>query len=170
MRSDSYGDAMANTIRYQMTGLAELQRKLRDLAPKVAAKAVGDSLRVGSKLILKAMQNAAPHSSDQSTGFLPKHLGIRIGIYSASQLGVAYIGPEGRIDYPKHGTYVERLIRGKIRKTGRVAVATVARFLEFGTTKMSARPFMTRSFISVTPAVMAAVVAELQAGLKKLGP
>ncbi len=160
---------MADTIKYEMKGLAELQHKLRDLAPKVAAIVVKEAVRKGSKLILKAMQNAAPGAGDQSTGFLPKHLGVRIGFYPQYQTGVAYVGPEGRIDYPKHGTYVERLIRGKMRKTGRVAVATVARFLEFGTTKMSARPFMTRSFISVQPAVIDTVVTELKDILKLLG-
>ena len=155
---------MADSIKFQMVGLKELQAKLKDLAPRLTKRVVRAALDSGSEVMLVAMKGAVP----RDTGFLEQHLNKRIRVFSREDAGAAWVGPEGRMDYPKQGTYIERLIRGQLRKTGRVAVATVARFPEFGTSKMPARPFMVRSFPSVRERVLESVVAKIKEMLEKL--
>jgi HK97 gp10 family phage protein len=135
---------MPDTVEFKITGLSELQAKLESLPKKVANKVLRTSLREAGQIVAKEMARQAP----RETGFLAEHFGIRTSIKRADIAGIAYIGPEGKIDYPNAlGGYKEtKNKKGKIRRLGRIAVASVARFLEFGTSKMAARPFMTQAW------------------------
>jgi HK97 gp10 family phage protein len=67
------------------------------------------------------------------------------------------------MDYPDtNGSYrVKEDKKGKKRNVGRIAVASVARFLEFGTSKMSARPFMTPAWESHKEIVRDKIIEKL---------
>ena len=55
--------------------------------------------------------------------------------------------------------------KGKVRQIGRIAVATVAPFLEFGTHKMSARSFMTQAFEPQKEAALNEIIKGIQESL-----
>src|SRR6202000_446753 len=82
------------------------------------------------------------------TGFLSEHFDVKTRIASKEIQGSAFIGPQGKMDYPKNGSYKERKnAKGKvIQRMGRISVTSVARFLEFGTVKMAGKGFMTKAF------------------------
>jgi len=54
------------------------------------------------------------------------------------------------------------------KQAGRISVAAVARFLEFGTSKMAARPFITQAFESTKEACMQIIREEILSGIEKL--
>jgi len=148
---------MADDITVEIRGLDELQAALEQLPKKIADKGLRSSLKMGAKPIQEAMHANAP----KDTGFLAEHFGTRVKISRDLVSGSAFIGPQGKIDYPAYGSGAYRLIRkasGKIKKVGKIAVATIARFLEFGTAKMAKKPFMTQAFESNKDAALGAIV------------
>jgi HK97 gp10 family phage protein len=139
---------MANDyVTVKVQGLDQLQKNMEALPAKVAKKGLRQALKKGGLVMRDAMVTLAP----KDTGFLAEHFNMRMGIRRDELAGQIYIGPQGKIDYPAYasGAYnIRRRANGKIKKAGRIAVATVARFLEFGTSKMAKRPFMTQAFES----------------------
>jgi HK97 gp10 family phage protein len=132
-------------VTSEVKGLAELQQALEDLSSKVANKGVRDALKAGAAPIQRGMVQQAPKLS----GFLAQHFNVKFKRLRGGIGGSAFIGPQGKIDYPAFASGAYRIIRnakGKISKVGKIAVATVARFLEFGTSKMPKNPFMTRAW------------------------
>ena len=130
----------------EVQGLDQLQANMESLPYRIAKKGLRNALATGGQVIKYAMHSLAPKRS----GFLAEHFGVRISAKQDLLAGTAWIGPQGKMDYPdKGGGYREKTNKkGKIRKVGRIAVASVARFLEFGTSKMQKKPFMTQAFDS----------------------
>lgn len=153
---------MADDVTVEIKGLEELQKALEELPRKVATKGMRAALKDGAEPIREAMVANAP----KHTGFLSEHFGTKISIRRDELAGSAFIGPQGKVDYPldENGTY--RIVKdesGKIiAKVGKKAVATVARFLEFGTSKMAAHPFMTISFESMKSVALDRIIARLR--------
>jgi HK97 gp10 family phage protein len=159
---------MSNPVTCKITGLDELQVKLEAIAENVAKKGMRKALRDGGNVVKQQMENRAP----DRTGFLQRHFNIRTSMRGKGELaGSVFIGP-GRADYPKGMT--ARVLGETLRLSkkaqkaflkgskGRVSVVSVCRFLEFGTSKMTARPFMVASFKSVTSKALDAVVKALK--------
>lgn len=143
-----------------MTGLAELQDALEDLPRKVAEKGLRTSLKAGAAPILNSMVTLAP----KFTGFLAEHFSAKLKISHDSLSGSAFIGPKGKVDYPAYisGAYnIVRNAKGKAIKIGKIAVATIARFLEFGTSKMAKKPFMTQAFETNKERALNAIIEKL---------
>ena len=151
---------MSDFVTAKVTGLSELQEKIEQLKDKVAKKGLRASLRAGGNVFKNAMVALAP----KETGFLSEHFGLRVSVRRDAVAGSVYIGPQGKIDYPAYasGAYNIKRKDGKIKKVGRIAVATVARFLEFGTSKMSKKPFMTQAFESNKQRALDAVIEKLK--------
>jgi len=151
------------TVTFEIRGLKELEAKLEDLPKKVANKVLRTSLKKAAERVRAAMSQHAPEDS----GFLSEHFGVRTKILRALIVGMAYIGPEGKMDYPlAMGGYKERTTKkGKVRRIGRIAVASVARFLEFGTSKMSAKPFMTQAFEQAKQAALQDLIDGIKQGI-----
>jgi HK97 gp10 family phage protein len=159
---------MPNTVEFKITGLKELETKLEKLPKKVADKVLRKSLREAGKSVAVAMAENAPIE----TGFLEQHFGVRVSIKKADIAGIAYVGPDGKIDYPdKLGGYKEKRSKaGKlIKHVGRIAVASVARFLEFGTSKMAARPFMTQAWESSKQGALNILIDDIKEELQEAG-
>jgi HK97 gp10 family phage protein len=146
-----YGSGEVVTV--EVSGLEELQNSLTELPERLAKVGIRRALAQGAKIfqagiftlarVIKVGTPAAP------VGFLREHFGWRISANRGDPLAAwAYIGPQGKIDYPDaDGGYREKNKKnGKMAKIGRIAVASVARFLEFGTSKLPAKPFMETAF------------------------
>lgn len=148
-------------ITAEVKGLDTLQQKLEELPVKLAKRGLKAAARAGATVFVNGMVRLAP----RHTGFLAEHFNIRIKFQKNELACTAYIGPQGKMDYPEFlsGAYrIARNAKGKVKKIGRIAVATVARFLEFGTSKMSKKPFMTQAFETGKEAALEAVIVELK--------
>ncbi len=153
-----------NAVTVEIKGLDALQKKMEELPRDVAKKGIRQSLRAGGKIISAAMAAMAP----SDTGFLAKHFGIRTKMYSGELAGSVFVGPEGRIDYPESSGYREKVTSsGKKYKVGRIGVAAVARYLEFGTSKMAKHPFMTQAFEVHKENALNAIIKKLRDYLEK---
>ncbi len=117
-------------VTVKIQGADQLQRKLEELRLNVAKKFVRQALKAGSQPIQELMVQLAP----RDTGFLAEHFGTKISARGQEISGQAFIGPQGKVLYPNRP-------KGKSR-----SVATIARFLEFGTSRMAPRAFMTQAF------------------------
>ncbi len=147
-------------ISVEIKGLSDLQLALEELPKKIADKGLRKSLKAGGAPIKNGMVSLAP----KETGFLSEHFGVRVKISRDGVSGSAFIGPQGKIDYPAFASGAYRLLRkagGKLAKRGKIAVASVARFLEFGTSKMAKKPFMTQAFESHQSDALDAIVKGL---------
>lgn len=147
-------------VTVEVKGLAELQQKLEELPIKVAKRGIRAALRAGGDVLRSEIITLAP----KDTGFLAEHFGTKIKMRRDELAGSAFIGPQGKVDYPAFMSGAYRIVRsakGKAKKVGRVAVATVARYLEFGTSKMGKRPFITPAFDAKHGAILDAIVAKI---------
>jgi len=153
-------------IQMEIKGLSELQKALEEIPRKTAQNGLRLSLKAGGSEIEQGMVELAP----RDTGFLAEHFGTKIKLSNGGLSGSAYVGPQGKIDYPAYSSGAYRLIRnakGKISKVGKIAVATIARFLEFGTSKMSKKPFMTQAFETRVKPALDAIIARLATALEQ---
>lgn len=154
---------MPDYVTVNVQGLDKLQAALEELPQKVAKKGIRKALAAGGNLFKASMVALAP----KRTGFLSEHFGVKVKMNRNELAGTAFIGPQGKMDYPEFmsGAYKIKRVGSKLRKVGRIAVASVARFLEFGTSKMSKKPFMTQAFESDKDKALEAVTNALKASL-----
>lgn len=151
-------------IEFQIKGLKELQAALVEKPQKEGVNILRKALVDSSLVIETAMHANAP----VETGFLAKHFGTKLSIKGGSELrGSGFVGPQGHVDYSLSGggftTKTNR--KGKAYKSGRIAVASVARFIEFGTSKMQARPFMTKAFETMKERALYQIIRAIKEGL-----
>lgn len=161
-----------NIINVQLKGLAQLQDMLERQPLQKAKGVIRDSLTVASKIMENGMIAEAPvYLGDYPIiprGYLADNINTRITIKN-NLSGSAAVGPRARIDYPSRFEQFKRLNknagltqRKKGTKTaGRIAVLTVARFLEYGTSKMAANPFISRAFLKYREAAEASLIENL---------
>lgn len=152
---------MTEYVTVEIKGLAELQQKLEALPEKVAKRGVRAGLRAGADVLRTAIIQLAP----KATGFLSQHFGTKIKMTRDALAGTAYVGPQGKVDYPAYasGAYdIKRSKRGKAMKVGRIAVATVVRYLEFGTSKMAKHPFFTAAFDTTRDNILSTIIQRLK--------
>jgi HK97 gp10 family phage protein len=159
---------MSNPVTCKISGLDELQAKLEALEENVAKKGMRGALKEGGAVVREQMENRAP----DHTGFLRSHFNTKTSMRGRNELaGSVFIGPDNAV-YPKH--LASRVLSDTLRLTkkaqkaflknfkGRISVVSVCRYLEFGTSKMSAKPFMVAAFKSVTSKALAAVTKALR--------
>lgn len=129
--------------------------------PKADAKRiVRDGLELGSLAFKQAIMQEAP----KRTGFMASHFNVKFSFRGSTDgtSGAAFVGPDGRMDYPnRSGGYRKK----GSRKVGRIPVISVVRFIEFGTSKMSANAFFTRAFESAKETALYRVIAAIKQGL-----
>lgn len=156
---------MSDAVTVEIKGLDVLQKQLEGLAENVAKKGIKGALGAGGAVIRDGMVELAP----EDTGFLKEHFGMRIKMMSEDLAGSVFIGPEGKVDYPRRGaTGVGPQLPGTVTKKGRtVSVASVARYLELGTSKTGKHPFMTQAFESKKGNALDAIIGALKAFIDK---
>ena len=77
-----------------------------------------------------------------------------------------YPGREGKGGRVSFKTATGKIVDFVSKHAGKVTAARVARYLEFGTSKMSAKPFMTPAFESSREAAFNHIVSKLREVLK----
>lgn len=131
-----------------VTGLAELEKKMHELGPKLARQALRASVNAGAQIIKKDAQARAP----QLTGTLKKEIFVKRARESCTQTKECYIIGVRKWHRPAGGSITltkEYFVKG-VRKWHRPPKkdrdAYYWRFLEFGTVFMAAHPFLVPAF------------------------
>jgi HK97 gp10 family phage protein len=164
---------MADDITVEISGLDALQAKLDQIGEEFGNKAEGSVLRSalfrGGSVMKEAMARTAP----KHTGFLSENIAARTTMTKGAFKnlgGSVFIGPAGKVLYPVEATTAPmRRLGKKVGKYLRVSAVMVARWLEFGTRKMSKRPFMTQAFESYKDDALNAIIETLKAKIETLG-
>lgn len=130
-------------IVVNVEGAKELEKKLLSLEPKLGRKIIRQALRKGAKLIL----NQAKANVPVDTGDLKKSLKVRAMRKRRHRYGVMVATSEGWFEG-------EQFYGG---------------FIEFGTHKMAAQPFVRPAFDSEKDAAEKTIVDEIKQGLELVG-
>jgi len=142
---------MSNPVEVKVSGLDKLQKALEQEIPKKAKASVRSALRAGAKVLQQAVVREAP----KDTGFLSEHVDVKTRVRGNDLAGSAFVGPNAKAVYPAPP--------GGLSKKARPKPAwVIARFLEGGTHKMAANPFMTRAFEAYKQKAIDAVIAKLK--------
>ena len=149
------------TTTFTIQGLDELQRVLEDLPKKVANKVLREDLRDAATYLVQEMIMRAPYK----TGFLAEHFDDRVRINSGEVAGTAFVGPQGRMYYPGGDRFLGIATGRHPHRGGLVPTISVARFLEFGTSKMPPHTFMSTAFESSKDALLIKIIQGIRDAL-----
>lgn len=145
----------------KVEGLQELERRLRDFGPKVAANGLRSATYAGAKVFLNAARETAP----VRTGTLRAHLVTKRRRTPANLAKYSVVVKGAKLTYSN--TRLNRRLRRVGKKYQADGPAFYGKFLEFGTAKMAARPFMRPAFNNNTDAAIAAVAAGLRKAIDR---
>ena len=160
---------MANliTTTVKVEGLKELVEKLKVELPEKVKKETRAALKEGGVLMQEAME--AELVTHRKSGRLEDDINIRVSMKKFDEgLEAVFIGPDGRDVYPQ---VLGQKISGRGKTKGmlvdfRRRVATVARYLEFGTSRShGAHPFMQPAFAKKKDAAYEAIKDHLRRAL-----
>lgn len=118
---------MVDTVVAKIEGLAELETALRQLAPVAAKRALRSGMRQGANVIRNRAKELAPVSVRVPTGKRAKKYGWKPGFLKRA-IGVRPKNP------PPGASLAMEVYIGK--------KAFYGRFVEFGTSKMAAQPYL----------------------------
>lgn len=147
-------------VTIKLTGFKELADKLKALGPKVAKNGLRAASFAGAAVIRDAAK--------RTTAFQDKTGTLRASMIAAKRRGSDEMTATYRVTVrkAKKTVYVNnarnRLLKrvGKRRQTG-ITAAQYGKFLEYGTSKMSARPFLRPAFFDNTDRAIEAIKARL---------
>lgn len=143
---------------------------LRTLGPKVEKKYLRQALRKGAVIVRKAAQTKAKTFDDPKT---PQMVWKQIAIFANAGLGrkngglALQIGVKGGAKKYKNSKNNRRQKRVGQTYMGPGAVY-YWRFLEFGTSKMKAQPFMRPALANNVDAVTRAITDSINDGIDKI--
>ena len=150
----------------EIKGLDEIQRKLKSLPDKIGRNAMKRSLRKGANVIRDAARGNAKRLDDPDTSeSIAKNIAVQSGNRRRERqdggpvMRVGVMG--GARDMGKYGEFKGA---GKGNPGGDTFYW---RFLEFGTSKMAARPFMRPAMATAGGAALDATVAAMQSETDK---
>ncbi len=134
---------MAQLDSIQVKGLRELERRLKTLEPKLRERGLRGALFSGAKLIRDNARERVP----EDTGFLKRNIIMYSPRRTAKRyaeevhIGIRYKGAGGYKDKAKAVKQGKLRFRGTDQR-GKLIPAYYWRFIEFGTSKKGARPFL----------------------------
>lgn len=137
---------------FKIEGLDGVLRKMREFPAKLQKKGLVKAVRAGANIVRDDARTRAKQFDDPST---PKPIWKEI---------VSKVN--GRRGRQEGGVVMQVGIRGGARKSGDNVFYW--RFLEFGTEKMAARPFMRPALESKAEAATDAIVTELNRQLDEV--
>jgi len=153
---------MAETFSMRVDGLRELQARLKEFAPAIAAKALGASVNVGAKVIKDdAIARAPYYTGVVQDGHPPP------GTLRRSIITVKIPGESNQ--YKKvYAVTVRTGMKYRFKGNGwKGQDAYYWRWVEFGTSKMAAKPFMRPAYESQKIAAMDAIIDALHINIDK---
>jgi HK97 gp10 family phage protein len=162
---------MPDLVSFEIKGLSELQKKLEEMATKDTRLAVRIALNAGASEVKKAAQEEAPVEAEgENSGFLKDHINIKVRMQGPI-VGTAFIGPStaaypNRSQKPHQVSFINRAGKRISFTATKITAATVGRFLEYGTSKMAAHPWLTRAWNKSKEAALAHIIAKLREQLK----
>jgi HK97 gp10 family phage protein len=143
---------MGKAFTVKVEGLQELERQLKQFGPKVERNGLRTSAYAGAKVFMNAVKETAPVREGT----------LRARVRAFKRRGQAH---EARYSVGvSSGPRVKRRPvnpRKRLVKYPYVGPRAYSRYLEFGTSKMAARPFMRPAFNSNTSAAIEAVKRRL---------
>jgi len=149
-----------------VTGLRELEAALKSLPDRIARNVLRGAVAAGAAVVRKEARDLAPKSEGpQSDGHVPGTL--KRAIYQKQIRERSSLLQQ---------TFFVGVRRGRSAKSSAKGVidAWYAHFVEFGTSKMSARPFMRPAFEgkkrSAVDAIRAYLLSRIPNEIKKLRP
>lgn len=161
---------MSNPVWCEIKGLDQLQKALEEKG-KEARLAVRIALNAGASDVKNAAQEEAPvEEGGENSGFLKKNINIKVRM-SAPTIGTAFIGPSTAA-YPNRGqkphqvSFISRAGKKITFMATKVTAAMVGRFLEYGTSKMGAHPWLTKAWEKSREAARNHIIAKLKEQLK----
>jgi HK97 gp10 family phage protein len=135
-------------ITAKIIGLAEIQRALEEMPRGIARRFLRIALTRAANLWREEMARLAPRLKPESVT-ASRWLSIALGkSYRVPGFLAAHIGLQSRVTSD---------LEGEVR-VGPVKKAFYALFLEFGTRKMPAQPFIRRAYEGMKEAVLAKLV------------
>lgn len=144
---------MADTFTVKVEGLADLEKRLQTLSLDMQNKIARAATAAGATVIKKAAILKAP----RDTGNLAKNI-------------IAKRLPTGEAEYTsEHIVTVRKGKRTAKQKATGVRDAFYGQFVEYGTVKMAARPFLRPAFDSTKTQAVGAMKSRIEARLKKAG-
>ncbi len=126
----------------EFKGLRELDKALSLLPDEMQAEPVRAGLRAGAKVLQEGMSIRAPRDADVHGVTLAEEIVTKLDVSLERDTAAAFVGPSRRAFY--------------------------ALFLEFGTVKMEARPFIRPTLLEDGQIAIAAVATQLKAGLSRV--
>lgn len=139
---------MADGVTFEVEGLKELQEKLRALGPKVARNALRSAVNAGAQVVRKEVQARAPID----TGTLRRAI---------------YIKQIRELSNEFQQTFYIGVRRGKKYQKKKMD-AWYAMMVEFGTSKMPAKPYIRPAFESKKVEAAARIKEKLMERIEKM--
>lgn len=154
---------MGNVVRLELKGFKELGDQLRALGPNVAKNGLRTADYAGTKVVLKyAKATSAFHDV---SGLLRQAMAISRRRTPENVATYSVI-----VRKPKTVTKIRRFGK-KSKNAGKYTTAAppsiYGRFLEFGTSKMAARPWLRPAIVDNVQEVLAAIKAGLQKAIDR---
>jgi HK97 gp10 family phage protein len=140
-------------VTVKVEGVTDLQARLDRLPREIVRRILRRALAAGAEVWKREMELRVA----RLTGFLAQHIGVKITVRGDQLAGTAAVGPLKQ-------NYPERIPKTHGRGST-ISAASVARFLEFGTRKMRALPFIRQAFEARKDEALAQFIREAKAGL-----
>lgn len=147
---------MADRIRMEMKGWDEFKRGLEQLGPELATRAGKSAIRAGAKVLSDHVKEATPVGDDDTSRTYKNKSGESVTV----DYGHARDNIKVRMGRPKKAFNVVAIVT--------FGSAFWARFLEYGTVKMAAKPFAKPAFDNATILVLDKIKTSLGASMERL--
>ncbi len=147
-----------------LSGLDDVIRAMQNLAPAIEKTILAGAMRKGANLVAKAARDRAP----VRTGNLKQRIAVRKRKRKPQNVALAYaVGILGGAS-ASYGNTKSNRRKGLVgKKYQKQDTAFYWRFLEFGTKKMAAKPFLRPAFDQSADAAINVIAAQLRVGLDK---
>lgn len=154
---------MADKITIELQGFKELADLLKDFGPRVAKNGLRSSTFAGAKVVKGAIQQKAPVDTGllrESVSTFRRRTPDNVAQYS---VGLRVLKNPKYVLVARHANTAKNSAKGRVGKTHSIAgPALYGRFLEYGTSKMSARPFMRPAIAEATTQALDAIKGGLE--------
>lgn len=161
---------MAETVtKFQVEGASQLLSNLRQFETKLMRKIVGLGVRVATGHANRAIKDATYTTVKRRTGLLKA--GVRLKGYREQSREIISMGvysSKASAPFARKLPTIKgaRKLRGKKSKGKYLTVPYYWRFIEFGTSKMAARPYVKSAFEGVASQMIATFMERVRTGIE----